>query len=37
MVNRYPITRDGAMQPDKDNPNTWGIQKQPDHTLKKEF
>tara|TARA_R110000851_G_scaffold99853_1_gene215168 strand:- start:379 stop:2184 length:1806 start_codon:yes stop_codon:yes gene_type:complete len=31
----YPITRDGAMQPDKDNPNTWGIQKQPDGTLKK--
>ena len=32
---QYPITRDGAMQPDKDNPNTWGIQKQPDGTLKK--
>jgi hypothetical protein len=32
---QYPITRDGAMKPDKDNPNTWGIQKQPDGTLKK--
>ena len=31
----YPITRDGAMKPDKNNPNTWGVQKQPDGSLKK--
>jgi len=32
---KYPITRDGAMKPDPNEPKTWGIQKQPDGTLKK--
>ena len=32
---KYPITRDGAMKPDPKEPKTWGIQKQPDGTLKK--
>jgi len=32
---KYPISRDGAMKPDPKEPKTWGIQKQPDGSLKK--